>query len=72
LPTPPEGVDKEDVPGERNQAIKHAVGILQVDNAVLDVFTRVKKHLTLSIEFKSLRWLVNLIGSLKILRCSLC
>ena len=67
LPRPHEGVHEEDVPGERHQAIVHAVGVLEVDGRVLDVVARVEKQFTLSIEFDGLRRFVDTIGALEVL-----
>ena len=71
LPAPGEGIDKEDVPTEWNEGVVHNVGVLQVDDGVLDVVAGVDQHLTLAVEFHGLRRLVHLVRALQILCSSL-
>ena len=52
LPTPAERIDEEHVPREGNHAVVHAVGVLQVDGAVLDVVAGEEKQLSLSVELQ--------------------
>ena len=51
LPTEAKGIDDEDVPGERDETIIHAVRVLQVNLRVLNVITREEQQLSLPIEF---------------------
>ena len=71
LPAHAKWVNKEYVPGEGHRTIIEAVGILEVNCGVLDVVAREQKQFSLSVEFKSLRWLVHLVSSLQILVCTL-
>jgi len=67
LPGPGEGVHEEKVVGQGDEGVVHHVGVLQVHCAVFYVIARVQKELTIAVEFKSLRWLVDFVCSLQIL-----
>jgi len=71
LPGPAEGVHEEDVEGKGQHLIVHHVGVLQVHCAVLDVVARVNEQLTITVEFKGLRWLVYFIRTFKVLSSTL-
>ena len=67
LPRPHERVHEEEVPGERHQAIIHAVGVLEVDRRVLNVVATIEQELTLTVELNGLGWLIDAVGTLEVL-----
>jgi hypothetical protein len=67
LPAHSEGIAEENVPGEGNQTVVHAVRVLEIDGRVFDVVTRVEQKLTLAVELDRLGRLVDLVGALKVL-----
>ena len=67
LPGPAEGVNEEDVVGEGDEGVVHAVWVLQVNRAVLDVIAGVQEQLTVAVELESLRGLVDLVCALEVL-----
>ena len=67
LPFPHERINEEQVPTQRHRQHVGAIRVLQVDLRVLDIITRPKEHLTLAIELKSLRRLIDFVSSLQIL-----
>lgn len=71
IPTPREWINKEDIPGEGDKHIIHAVGVLQIDSAMLDVVAGVDQQFSIPVELNSLRWLVHLVRPFKILGSSL-
>ena len=71
LPGPAERVDEEKIPCDGDHGVIHHEGVLQVDGTVLDVIAGVQKELTITIEFKGLRWLVHFIRAFKVLSSTL-
>lgn len=71
LPRPGEGIDEEDIEGEGDEGIVHHIRILEVNSTILNVIAREQEELTITVELESLRWLINLIGSLQILSSTL-
>jgi len=71
LPGPEEGVDEEDVPGHRHEAIVQTVRILHVDSRMLDVIARVDEKLTFTVELNGLARLVDAIRALEVLLSTL-
>ena len=71
MPLPHEWIYKEEIPRERHKTNKGAVRILEVDCTILYVITAPEKELSLPVEFEGLTWLVDSIGSFKILSGSL-
>lgn len=67
LPRHHEGVDKEEVPRERDKAIVHYVGIFEVDLGVLHIVTGEEKQFSFSVELNGLGGLVHLVCTLQIL-----
>ena len=61
LPGHGEWVDEEEVPGEGYEAIIHAVGVLEVDDGVLDVVAREEQQFSLSVELHCFGWNVHLV-----------
>ena len=63
LPVHHEWVDEKEVPGERHESHLCAIWVFQVDSTVLDVIAAPQKHLTFTVEFEGLRWLIHFISS---------
>ena len=51
LPTEAKGIDDEDVPGERDETIIHAVWVFKVNLTMFDIITTEEKELSFSVEF---------------------
>ena len=67
LPRPPKGVNEEDVVGKRDEGVIHAIRVLQVHCAVLDVIAGVEEELTIAVELEGLRGLIHFVCALEVL-----